>query len=569
MLPPVLALLTLAIIWSSCGRDKKTDSPVGPGDTGKGATGTVEFAVSFAPWHPFAAKEAAVEAVDMVTAYVYDNEENDIAEQKLEISGGRAKGNITVTAQNDLRVALAYFEKDTVKYLGEDTDVDVPARGSTTADIIEQYMGTSVIAPDTAYVGREYRISWMKRPFAEYYELQESVKPDFSDAWTLYADTDTTYVVEAKRESDALYTFYYRARVWTKYGAGPWHGVGATGVAGLEGTIIIDVPLPPEEPSGGKSLKLTSPSGGDILTSGSIRDITWTSAGINQVKLEYSKDFGITWIPLATSLDAAAGSWSWTLPAELIPACFVRITDLADQKTTSKNDLPFSIITQSTPQTLLLAVPNGGETFSAETTREIIWTSRGVDKLDVDLTRDGGKTWISLAMNINAAPGKFQWNVPDLPSANCYIRVRASGDSLISDSSDQKFTLSTVTPSVTVLSPNGGETLDGYSYIPISWKSTGIDNVQIEYSTDGGTTWKTGPSSATKSWQANTCEWFTANESSTRCLIRVRDSRQSYATDTSDLPFTLNKISRSITVTYPQERRYGIFSDLDRQGSPP
>ena len=543
-----LIVLFGLIIAFGCGKDH---SPLDSGDSDLKATGEIAFEVTYAPWRPFTAKSAADDSIDRATAYVYDSGNKELVKQNLEIADGRASGKLVVTAQKNLRVVLGFFKGEIVDYLGE-TTVDVPARGSVTALLTEQYMGTAISAPDSALVGQDYQISWMTRPFVQWYEVRESLSPDFTDTWPIYNGADTTFTITAKNEYEALKTYYYGARAVTLYGPGPWHGRGSTGIAGEDGTIIIDVPLPPDTPPGGAALKLTSPVGGEVFTAGAVRNITWTSSGVNRIKIEYSNDLGMTWLLLAASLDAKAGSWSWTLPSESIPACLVRITDASDPDVVSKTVLPFSVMTQTTQQTLFLSVPNGGETYAAETTHDIIWTSRGVDKVDVEFSRDSGKTWIYIAMNIAAAAGKFAWNVPDLPSASCFIRVRASSDSLISDISDQKFTLTTTAPSVTVLSPNGGETFEGYTYIPISWNSTGIDNVQIEYSTDGGSTWKTGPSTTTQSWQVNKCEWFSVNESSTRCMIRVRDYGQSYASDASDRPFTLNQITRAITITSPQ-----------------
>ena len=544
----ILILLSgLAIFWG-CGKDR---SPLDSGKNESGETGAINFEVTYAPWKPLAAKPAAEDSIDRATVWVYDENNTELLTQNLEIGDGRAKGSLTVRAQKNVRVTLGFFRGETVDYLGE-TVVDVPARSSVTAHIIEQYMGTAITVPDSALVGQDYQISWMSRPFVQWYEVMESLSPEFGDSWSIYNGADTTFTVAAKGEYEALKTYYYRARAVTVYGPGPWHGQGNIGINGEDGTIIIDIPLPPDVPLGGSAIKLTSPVGGETFTAGSIRNIEWTSSGVSRVKIEYSRDLGMTWLLLAASLDAATGSWPWTLPSESIPACLVRVSDAADPKIVSKTLLPFSIMPQTSPQTLILAIPNGGETFAAETAREIVWTSRGVDEVNVEFSRDGGKTWISLAMNISATPGKFAWNVPDLPSTSCFVRVRSAADTLVSDASDQKFTLTTTAPSVTVLSPNGGETFDGFSYIPITWKSTGIDNVQIEYSTDGGTTWKTGPYAATQSWQVNQSEWFSVNESSTRCMIRIRDYGKSYASDASDLPFTLNQITRSITITSPQ-----------------
>jgi formylglycine-generating enzyme len=212
------------------------------------ATGTIRFEVSFAPWHVGHAKLAAIQTIDKVTAYVYAPAGSEIKQADLSFSAERASGRITVPAQENLRVALAYFDGSMVRWIGEDTDVDVSAGGETVAEIVAEYMGTSVTAPDSAEIGEDYTVSWMSQPFVTEYELQEATAADFSGAVT-YTSADTFKVVSGKGE--ATMTYYYRARVNTDYGYGPWHSTGSasTGTYATEGVIVIDVPIPPDEPS--------------------------------------------------------------------------------------------------------------------------------------------------------------------------------------------------------------------------------------------------------------------------------------------------------------------------------
>ena len=252
-----LLILTGILLAFGCGEDKS--SPLSSGNTGVKGSGEIAFQVSYAKWKPLAAKAAAVEKIDRAAAYVYDTEENGILEQDLEMAEGRAKGNLIVQSQEGLRVALVFYDGEIVRYIGEAMKVDVPARGVVAVEIVEQYLGTTIVAPDSAYVGKEFSLTWMKRPFATGYEVQESTDPEFTDVSNIYAGADTTCVVEPKYDSDAKLTFYYRARAYTYYGWGPWHGQGKTGIAGKEGTIVIDVPVPPDVPGEEKAITVISP----------------------------------------------------------------------------------------------------------------------------------------------------------------------------------------------------------------------------------------------------------------------------------------------------------------------
>ena len=67
-------------------------------------------------------------------------------------------------------------------------------------------------------------------------------------------------------------------------------------------------------------VELTSPNGGEILSSGTNFDITWetrqTVRPVNKVKLLSTRDGGVTWSPIIT-LDGNPGSHSWVVPTVL------------------------------------------------------------------------------------------------------------------------------------------------------------------------------------------------------------------------------------------------------------
>jgi hypothetical protein len=91
-------------------------------------------------------------------------------------------------------------------------------------------------------------------------------------------------------------------------------------------------------------LQVTSPNGGESWRSESTREITWTAAGIDSLRIEYTLNNGQQWTMLARSAPAAAGSFSWKLPEETSSQCRVRITDTLDSTFTDTSDGPFSIL---------------------------------------------------------------------------------------------------------------------------------------------------------------------------------------------------------------------------------
>jgi len=61
-------------------------------------------------------------------------------------------------------------------------------------------------------------------------------------------------------------------------------------------------------------LLLLSPNGGEQLSASTVRTITWMANGVSTVKLEYSQDDGATWQVLTSSVPAASGQYTWTVP---------------------------------------------------------------------------------------------------------------------------------------------------------------------------------------------------------------------------------------------------------------
>ncbi|MDQ1350448.1 MAG: hypothetical protein QG657_750, partial [Acidobacteriota bacterium] len=95
------------------------------------------------------------------------------------------------------------------------------------------------------------------------------------------------------------------------------------------------------------------------------------------------------------------------------------------------------------------------------------------------------------------------------------------------------------TPSITVTSPNGGESWAGGSTNNITWTSAGaVHNVKIEYSPDNGASWIEIVSDYHNDW---VYPWTIPNISSANCLIRISDNYTGGTpSDTSNARFTVS-----------------------------
>ena len=92
------------------------------------------------------------------------------------------------------------------------------------------------------------------------------------------------------------------------------------------------------------------------------------------------------------------------------------------------------------------------------------------------------------------------------------------------------------TPSITVTSPNGGETWQAGSTHAVTWTSTGtVGNVKIQYSVNNGSTWTTIVSSTAND---GSYSWTLPAVSSTQCLAKIAETDGS-PSDTSNSVFSI------------------------------
>jgi endonuclease/exonuclease/phosphatase family metal-dependent hydrolase len=89
---------------------------------------------------------------------------------------------------------------------------------------------------------------------------------------------------------------------------------------------------------------------------------------------------------------------------------------------------------------------------------------------------------------------------------------------------------------VTVLSPNGGESIAAGSTRTITWTATGVSDVRVEYSLNGSS-WTTVAASVSAS--AGSVSWTVPATASTNAWVRVSDASNASLNDLSNAAFTI------------------------------
>jgi hypothetical protein len=203
---------------------------------------------------------------------------------------------------------------------------------------------------------------------------------------------------------------------------------------------------------------------------------TYTAAGsISSTgnPVQYLFDWGdgtdSGWLPVGQF----NASKSWTLPG----VYQVKVQARCAYQTMAFS--PWSEILWVTINRISVSVvsPNGAETWSAGSTQKIRWSRIGNpgSYVKIELLKGGvvNRTISSFASTSN---GSYNWNIPSnqAPGGDYAIRITSRSNSTYTDTSDNKFTIvGPLPPAITVVSPNGGDTLLAGSTQKVQWSYTG------------------------------------------------------------------------------------------------
>ncbi len=283
---------------------------------------------------------------------------------------------------------------------------------------------------------------------------------------------------------------------------------------------------------------LVSPNGGEQWKVGSTQVIIWTSSNVDNVKLEYTANNGTDWITIISSTIAALSGYSWTIPNTPSANCKVRISNVTDETLNDVSDKAFTIY----QPTVALSSPNGGESWKCGTNQNITWVSNNVTNVKLEYTTNNGTDWITIIGSVASTPASYNWTIPNTPSTSCKVRISDVDDTIINDVSDNVFTI--FKPSITIISPNGGENWLAGTVHNITWTSNGVNNVRLYYSTNGGANWtyitNTPSSIGSYSWTIPTGASFITP--SANCRIKIADDSNLSSFDISDSVFTISKL---------------------------
>lgn len=307
-----------------------------------------------------------------------------------------------------------------------------------------------------------------------------------------------------------------------------------------------------------RSLNLTSPNGGENWKVGTTQNIAWVSQNLDLINLEYSIDNKIQWTTIISSIPANSGSYNWVVPNQESDLVFIRVSDASDLNLFDINDTQFKI---EVLRKITVTYPNGGEVMQKGKTNTITWTSENIDQVKIEYY-DFNNNWIEIASGIDAAVGKFDWQIPEEISINGKIRIVSMNNPLINDENDASFG----TRILKIISPNGGERWGWLTSQKIEWYDSDKNRSGklIEYSSDNGVTWNfkaayQGETNDLYQSQVKSVNWMPSSNASTQYKVRITDRFHTNLTDESDATFEI--FTQPIILSYPN----GGEEFLDRE----
>ena len=101
-----------------------------------------------------------------------------------------------------------------------------------------------------------------------------------------------------------------------------------------------------------------------------------------------------------------------------------------------------------------------------------------------------------------------------------------------------------ITPPITLASLDGGETLFAAGGALVEWKSFAVEFVDIDYSTDGGSTWETIAADVSGAW--GSYPWTVPSVSTTNAMVRVSDAADAATNAVSAATFSIAYPSLSL-----------------------
>jgi hypothetical protein len=184
---------------------------------------------------------------------------------------------------------------------------------------------------------------------------------------------------------------------------------------------------------------------------------------------------------------------------------------------------------------ITLMQPDGFLNWYSGLEEDIIWQTVGeVENVRIEYSTDDGTTWLEIEA-ATENDGIYTWLVPSSASTDCLVRVSDAEDGVPADTTDVAFTIIDE-PVIFITAPNGGESWPVGSEQKITWRSAGVGNVKIDFTSDGSLTWS---ELVAETENTGTYTWIVPDVISDSCRVRISEVGDGVPVDLSDAVFSI------------------------------
>jgi|GEM_PF-3052778 len=144
-------------------------------------------------------------------------------------------------------------------------------------------------------------------------------------------------------------------------------------------------------------------------------------------------------------------------------------------------------------QSVTVTEPNGGENWTVNSFKQILWKSNNVTNVRIEYSINGGSAWNTIISSTSAVVGSYTWTVPNSISTNCKMRISDALNSTTNDISDGLFSI-VAKLSVTIypqLFLSSGSILVGNQNIVSGSGFSPLDFVKLNFSINGAQSFQT------------------------------------------------------------------------------
>jgi photosystem II stability/assembly factor-like uncharacterized protein len=232
---------------------------------------------------------------------------------------------------------------------------------------------------------------------------------------------------------------------------------------------------------GTRNINLDNPPSSS-LPAGSPMPLSWTSFGVSFVDLFFSSNGGNTWNVIDTNVYNQQ-AYIFVLPSLAGTNYRIKIA-ASDFPAVADSSTLFSL---STANSLSWLSPVQDVSVFPGSSVLLQWQGSGYPYAKLEYSNNGGSSWQNIIDSLSFSQGMFNWIAPGTPTSSGQFRITGFGSGS-PQTITAPFTLTILSgaPSVTVLSPNGGEQLEAGAFVPVSWNHNNIALLDVFLSTNGG-----------------------------------------------------------------------------------